>query len=91
MSDRITEDTKTMTPRELAVRWGVKVDIVLGFIREGELIAINLATEPNRTRPRWKIPLTEVTRFEVARSSKPPMPKQTHRRRQAVTAGREFF
>jgi hypothetical protein len=83
-----TADT-TLTPPQLATRWGVAADKVLTLINSGQLRAINLAANP-RGRPRYRIYLSEVERFEEARSSKPPPPKQRRRRREA-TASKDYF
>jgi hypothetical protein len=88
-----------LTPPGLARRWGVAPDKVLFLIHTGQLRAINLAqtvdglTEKGKPRrPRWRIPLGEIERFEEARSSKPPAPKQyRRRRRQLATAEKQYF
>lgn len=71
-----TKETKNyITPPQLAKRWGVAVDKVLAYINNGSLIAINMAIDPNGQRPRYRITLEEIKRFEESRSSKPPEPK----------------
>ena len=74
-----TSKTGTTTPAILAERWGVKVDKVHGFIRSGELVAINVASSLS-TRPRWRIPVEAVRQFEERRAAKPVV-KATRRRR----------
>ena len=78
-----------ITPPELAKQWGVASDKVLHLIHTGQLRAVNLACNA-KGRPRWRIAVTEVERFEATRSNKPPVPRQ-RRRRTAATSGREFF
>jgi hypothetical protein len=80
----------TLTPPQLAARWGVSPDKVLALIHSGQLMAINLATNP-RGRPRYRLRLSEIERFEEARSTKPPPPKRRRRRREAETAGKNYF
>ncbi len=81
----------TLTPPQLARRWGVAADKVNALIRSGQLRALNLATDPNG-RPRYRIYLSDVERFEQARSNKPPLPKaQRRRRRREAMAGKEYF
>lgn len=78
-----------LTPPELAKRWGVAADKVNHLINSGQLIAVNLAKDPNG-RSRWRISLAEVEIFESKRSNSPPLPKQSKRRRKA-TSGKEYF
>lgn len=85
----VVEEREMLTPPMLARRWAVDHDKVLGWIRSGELRAINLATSV-AGRPRYRISIHEVERFEEARSTKPPAPKPARRRR-SRTAGREYF
>jgi len=78
-----------LTPPELAKRWGVASDKVLSLIHSHQLRAVNLAVAP-KGRPRWRISLAEIVRFEESRSSKPPVPKQRRRRRRDTTV-KEYF
>ena len=80
-----------LTPPQLAARWGVKADKVIALIHRNELKAVNLALDGNGQRPRWKISIEEVRRFEESRSNKPPEPKPKRRRRREVTTGKEYF
>jgi hypothetical protein len=83
--------SETLTPPQLARRWGVAAEKVNRLINTGQLKAINLAADPNG-RPRYRIYLTEVERFEEARSTKPPLPKpRRRRRREMATAGKDYF
>jgi hypothetical protein len=82
---------ETLTPPQLARRWGVAAEKVNRLINSGQLKAINLAADPNG-RPRYRIYLSEVERFEEARSTKPPPEKQPRRhRREAAMAGKDYF
>lgn len=82
---------ETLTPPQLARRWGVAAEKVNALINSGQLRAVNLAVDP-KGRPRYRIYLSEVERFEETRSSKPPIPKQTGRRRRtAAKAVKEYF
>lgn len=80
-----------MTPDELARRWDAKSDKVYYWIRTGELRAVNVAFKKNGQRPRWRIPLEEVLRFEEARTSTVPLEPQRRRRRSKQTTGTEYF
>jgi hypothetical protein len=66
---------------ELCKRWRVGADKIHGFIRRGELVAVNLATHTSG-RPMWRISAEEVRRFEQRRTSAPP-PQPPRRRRQS--------
>lgn len=57
------------TPPQLAAERHLRVHTVLGWIRSGELEAINHAS--NRLGPpRWKISADALARFDAARSSR---------------------
>ncbi len=82
---------ETLTPPQLARRWGVAAEKVNALINSGQLRAINLAEDP-KGRPRYRIYLSEVERFEEARATKPPPEKQPRRRRREMaTTGKEYF
>jgi len=76
------------TPPELASRWRVSADKVLGFIRRGELRAINLATLLGG-RPRYRIIAEDAIAFEERRAVKQTPPTQRRRRRSSQVT--EFF
>ena len=77
------------TPPAVAQQFGVKPDKVIGWIRSGELKAVDLSTRRGG-RPRYRIPPAELERFLAARAVTPP-PKQTRRRRATPAGVREFF
>ena len=81
---------ETLTPPQLARRWGVAADKVLALIHSGQLRAVNLAVKPSG-RPRYRIYLSEIERFEKTRTTKPPEPKQRRRRRTVATTGKQYF
>lgn len=87
----MSKDCLTLTPPQLAARWGVTSDKVLHLINSGELNAMNLAICPNGQRPRWRIYLSEIERFERSRSTAPPPVVRRRRRREAATATKEYF
>jgi hypothetical protein len=64
---------------DLCSRWRVGPDKIHGFLRRGELIGVNLATNL-AGRPQWRITAESVELFERRRSSAPP-PKPPRRRR----------
>src|SRR5260370_22176504 len=64
---------------DLCRRWKVGSDKVRAFLRRGELVGVNLATNLS-ARPQWRITPESVERFERRRSSA-PLPKPPSRRR----------
>src|SRR5262249_6323808 len=64
---------------DLCRRWRVGADKIHGFLRRGELIRINLASNLSG-RPLWRITRESVEAFEQGRSSAPP-PRPTRRKR----------
>ena len=85
-----TIESQMLSPPQVAARWGVKADKVIALIGKGELKAVNVALNA-AGRPRWKIFVDEVRRFEDARSNRAPVPKPQRRRRREVAVGREYF
>jgi hypothetical protein len=67
---------------DLCRRWKVGADKIRAFLRRGELVGVNVATNLS-ARPQWRITLESVELFERRRSSAPP-PKPPRRRRQRV-------
>lgn len=67
---------------DLCRRWKIGADKIHGFLRRGELIAVNVAASLSG-RPQWRIPAESVEQFERRRSSAPP-PKPARRRKQTV-------
>ena len=81
-----------LTVKAYAERMGVSPDKVLAWIASGELFAINVATNPNGERPRWRIPPEAVKEFEAGRRSIPPQPTSKQKpRRRAAAAVKQFF
>ena len=78
-----------LTPPEVARIWGVSADKILGWIRSGELRAID-ASQSRGQRPRFLIDVKDLDDFESRRSvvSSLKKPTQRHRRDHKVT---EYF
>jgi hypothetical protein len=64
---------------DLCRRWKIGEDKVRAFLRKGELVAVNVATNLSG-RPRWRITPESVEQFERRRSSAPP-PRPVRRRK----------
>ena len=72
---------RTHTVANLADRYAVTQHTVLGWIKSGELKAINVARRPGG-RPSWRITSESLEAFEAARTPTPEPKAQTRRRRQ---------
>ena len=74
---------RAFTIRDLTERYGVGEHTVLGWIRSGELRALNCGRRPGAKKPRWRVTAEAITAFEVCRTHLPPLPK-TRRRKQST-------
>lgn len=77
-----TPTPSKLTPPELAKRWGVSPTTVIGWIRSGELRAIDVARRGAR-RPRYRIDVADVLAFESGRTVVPEERAPRRRRREA--------
>ena len=80
-----------ITPPALAKQWGISADKIVGFIRKGELRAIDVSSNRGSPRPRYLIDIADVEAFEAARAVVAPQPKTRRRRRRADAAVKEYF
>lgn len=64
---------------DLCLRWKIGADKIRSFLRRGELVGVNLASNLS-AKPQWRITRESVEAFERRRSSAPP-PKLIRRRR----------
>jgi excisionase family DNA binding protein len=80
-SSLMTSPITYLTPPQYAKRLGVKPDTVVGWIRSGELRAINVARRDAK-RPRYRISLDSVIAFENGRAASATTSKPTKRRKQ---------
>jgi excisionase family DNA binding protein len=78
-----------LTPPQLARQLGVSPDKIVGWIRSGELRAVNIAANP-KGRPRYIIDPKDVEAFEARRSihKTPSVPRRRKRTSDDVI---EFF
>jgi excisionase family DNA binding protein len=68
--------------KELCKRFAVGEHTVLGWIRRGELKAINVSRKPSG-RPKWRITIEALEQFESARTPIPPSPRARRRKQPA--------
>jgi excisionase family DNA binding protein len=69
------------TVQDLQRRYGVTVHTVLGWIRSGELRAVNVGRKPGARKPRWRITQQALDQFEEVRTPAPPVPRKRRRKR----------
>jgi excisionase family DNA binding protein len=72
---------RTLSVRDLCERYGVSEHTVLGWIRSGELRAVNVGRRPGARKPRWRITQETLEQFELARTPTPPPPRARRRKR----------
>lgn len=84
--------TKTkLTPPELGRMWGVGPGKIVGWIRTGELRAIDASTRQGG-RPRFLIDLRDVVEFEAKRAVvPPPQTKRLNRSNKKQNGVIQFF
>ncbi|HOW71680.1 MAG TPA: hypothetical protein PKY77_13850 [Phycisphaerae bacterium] len=79
-----------VTAPDWAKRLGVSLPHVLALINRGSVRALNVALDP-AGRPRWRIPLTEVEKFELSRLASLPIKPQRRHKRPVLTGVTEYF
>lgn len=81
---------RALTVRNLVERYSVTEHTILGWIRSGELKAINVGRKPGAKKPRWRITPEALETFEILRQSEAP-PQQKRRRRNHHQNVIEFY
>ena len=74
---------RSFSVRVICDRYGVSEGTVLGWIRCGDLRAVNVGRNPGAKKPRWRITEESLAAFEQMRTPVQAQPK-TRRRRQAA-------
>ena len=67
------DPARYQTPPQIAARYGCKAETVVGWIRSGELKALNLAKRGSM-KPRFRVSPEALEAFELARSVVPREP-----------------
>ena len=75
--------SSTLSVHDLTERYGVSEHTVLGWIRSGELRAVNVGRRPGGKKPRWRITQEALEAFEQLRTAAPPAPRLRRRKRPA--------
>ena len=71
--------SRYLTPPEVADRYAVNANKVLGWINGGELRATNVAANPIG-RPRWRVSPADLAIFEQRRSAVAPQKARPRRK-----------
>ena len=74
-----TDTARASAPPAIAKHYAVGVGTVLGWIRSGELAAINVGSGP--LRPRWRVMPDALEAFERRRASQPATPARRAKRK----------
>ncbi len=80
---------RNLRPSEIAATEGVKVEKVLSWIRSGQLLATNMATNLGG-RPQWRIDPADLAAFKAARASKNMVPAAVQRRPRTTPGVRQY-
>lgn len=80
---------KKFSPRQIADAYGVHPDKVTGWIRSGELRAMNVSNRTGGTKPRYRVDQKDLDDFERRRSVLPATPTPKRRRKESDVT--EFF
>lgn len=78
------------TVKEVAEQYGLKIHVVLGWIKNGELAAINVGHSYKCKKPRYRIKASALQEFEHLRSTLPER-RQVTTRRQIPKATKNYF
>jgi excisionase family DNA binding protein len=81
---------RKLTPPEVARLWGISLDSIMTWIRNGELRAINVAKRLGG-RPRYRIDVKDLADFENRRAVQPPPPIQRRSRRRKYDNVTQYF
>ena len=71
------------TVQDLQRRYGVTVHTVLGWIRSGDIRALNVGRRQGAMKPRWRISEAALEAFELLRTPTPPLPRTHGQKRPA--------
>ncbi len=71
----------TFSVKDIMERYGVGSGTVVGWIRAGELVAINVARRMGGKKARWRVTEAALKSFEALRTPTVPQPKANRRKR----------
>jgi excisionase family DNA binding protein len=73
----------TFSVHDVSERYSVGEHTVLGWIKSGELRAVNVGRKAGAKKPRWRITQEALDAFEVLRTPTPVRPRVRRRKRPA--------
>ena len=73
---------RALSVKDICDRYGIGEHTVLGWIRNGELKAIDVSRHRGG-KPRWRISAEALAAFEQLRTPTPPLPKTRRAKRSA--------
>jgi hypothetical protein len=71
-------ESQTLSPPEIAKRWGCTPESVLGLLKSGALVGFKISP-PKSRRPRWRATLAAVVAYESGESQTPAAPVESLR------------
>lgn len=81
----------SLTVAQIAERFAVDRDVVVAWIKSGQLVAIDVS-RAKRTLPRWRVTPEALREFEASRASvKPAKTQRTLRRAKRPADFVEYF
>lgn len=81
--------SSTLSVRDVCEHFDVGEHTVLGWIRSGELRAVNVGRRQGAKKPRWRITPEALAAFEQLRTPTPPPPRTPRKKRPAEVI--EFY
>jgi excisionase family DNA binding protein len=83
--------SSTLSVKDLCDRYGITEHTVLGWIRSGELRAVNVGRAPGKIKPRWRITQDALDDFERLRSNAQAVAVAPRRRKRHEPEVIEFY
>jgi hypothetical protein len=84
------EGERMYSTQDIMRRFNVSQGTVLGWIRSGELKAVNASANRGSRRPLWRVPAAALEAFEASRANL-PAPEPARRRPEKPGAVIEFY
>ena len=76
-------ERRTLSVKDLQKRYAVGEHTVLGWIRNGELRAVDVSRKLGSGRARWRVTAEALQAFELLRTPVPPPPRGRRRKQPA--------
>ena len=82
---------RSLPVAEVAERFGVSAETVTGWIRAGELRAVNVSRSRTSKKPRWRVSALAIEAFEASRTATPEPTAPKTRRKKPTDGVIEFY